>query len=222
MKNLFLIFFSLSFFSSEAQQLPEGFVHVEKVIPDIVLDMRYFGKDNFTGRPVPGYEKPTAILTEPAAKALAKIQQELENEGYCLKIFDAYRPQRAVDSFVDWAKAEEDTLMKQEFYPKVAKKDLFSLGYIASKSGHSRGSTVDLTIIDAQTQQELDMGSPYDLFDPISHHDASESTPEQQKNRQLLKKVMKKHGFVPYPKEWWHYTYQPESFPETYFDFPVK
>ena len=222
MKILFLTFFFLTFFSSEAQQLPEGFVHVKEVVPDIVLEMRYFGKNNFTGRPIPGYEKPTAILTEPAAKALAKVQEELENKGYCLKIFDAYRPQRAVNSFVDWARAEDDTLMKGKFYPEVAKKDLFSLGYIASQSGHSRGSTVDLTIIDAETQEELDMGSPYDLFDPVSHHNASVVTAEQLENRQLLKNVMEKYGFVAYPKEWWHYTYKPEPFPETYFDFPVK
>lgn len=202
--------------------LPEGFVYIKNVIPDIELEMRYFGNNNFIGTPIPGYEAGKAILTKPAAEALANVHKELQNRGYCLKIFDAYRPQRAVDYFIEWARDEADTLMKNHFYPEVKKRDLFSLGYIASKSGHSRGSTVDLTIIDAATGKEVDMGAPYDFFGIISHHDTDKIAPDQRQRRQLLKNVMKKHGFHSYPKEWWHYTFMPEPFPNTFFDFPVK
>ena len=145
-------------------QLPEGFVYVKELIPDIVLDIRYAGSHNFVGKPIRGYKQPSAILSKPATEALHEVQQELENVGYCLKIFDAYRPQRAVNHFMEWAKTENDTLMKREFYPDIDKKDLFDLGYIATKSGHSRGSTVDLTLIDANTGEELNMGGTYDFF----------------------------------------------------------
>lgn len=202
--------------------LPKGFVYVKDVIPDIELEMRYFGNNNFVGNPIPGYEAEKAILSKPAAVALANVQQELQNQGYCLKIFDAYRPQQAVDFFIKWARDEGDTLKKSQFYPEVDKRDLFSLGYIASKSGHSRGSTVDLTLIDAQTGKEVDMGAAYDFFGIISHHDTDKITPEQRERRQLLKKVMQKQGFHSYPKEWWHYTFLPEPYPNTFFDFPVK
>lgn len=220
----FLIIFCLSFFCGNAQtsSLPEGFVYIKDIIPDVVLDVRYAGSNNFIGKPIEGYLRPKVIISAPAAKALKSVQEELKSKGYCLKVFDAYRPQRAVNHFIKWAKNVEDTVMKQQFYPNVDKKDLFSSGYIASRSGHSRGSTVDLTIIDANTGKEVDMGSSYDLFDDISHHNSPRITPEQQKNREILKETMRKYGFTPYPQEWWHYTYQPEPHPEKYFDFVVE
>jgi D-alanyl-D-alanine dipeptidase len=183
--------------------------------------MCYAGSNNFIGKPIEGYMKPKAILTKPAAEALKKVQAELENQGYCLKIFDAYRPQRAVDHFIEWAVKPGDTLMKNQFYPEVIKKELFNLGYLASRSGHSRGSTLDLTLIDVKSGKEVDMGGNYDFFGEISHHKYSGITPKQKKNRELLKKAMTKYGFRPYAKEWWHYTFQPEPFPDTYFDFVV-
>ena len=224
MYRIILLLAGLFFFSSSFEQkgdLPEGFAYVKTLIPDIMLEMRYGGSNNFLGRPVTGYEEPHAILTLPAAEALVKVQQELKEKGYCLKIFDAYRPQRAVNQFVKWSKNTEDTIMKKEYYPQQEKRNLFNLGYIASRSGHSRGSTVDLTLIDASTGQEINMGSSYDFFGNISHHNSPLITKEQKENRELLKNVMMKYGFQPYWKEWWHYTYQPEPFPDTYFDFVI-
>lgn len=209
-------------FQAQEKSIPEGFVYLDQKIPGIVYDIRYAGSNNFMGRPVKGYKKAQAILSEEAANALAKVQAELIQKDLMLKVFDAYRPQHAVDHFVDWARKENDTLMKARFYPKVPKNRLFQLGYIASKSGHSRGSTIDLTIIDAETCEEIDMGSPYDFFGDISHHDSREVNETQKRNRQLLKNVMMKHGFWPYPEEWWHYTFKPEPYPDTYFDFPVE
>ena len=205
----------------KAQEIPEGFVHIDEVIPDIVYEIRYAGQHNFVGKPIRGYEKPQAILSKPAANALAKVQQELIQKDFMLKVFDAYRPQRAVNHFIEWAREEGDTLMKQEFYPEVAKSDLFQLGYIASKSGHSRGSTVDLTMIHVGNCKNVDMGGAYDFFGDISHHSA-QVTPEQKKNRELLRLTMRKYGFRSYSEEWWHYTYDMEPYPEIYFDFPVR
>ena len=225
MKSLtYLLIFIISISSSLAQQnrLQEGFVYVKEKIPNIKLEIRYAGSDNFIGKPVNAYNKPVAILTEEAANALEKAQKDLMEQGYCLKIFDAYRPQTAVNHFIEWARKPEDTLTKQQFYPNIAKKDLFQLGYIATKSGHSRGSTIDLTIIDAQTGKEIDMGSNYDFFGDISHHSTNKITEEQKANRSLLKRIMIKNGFRPYPEEWWHYTLRNEPYPKTYFDFPVQ
>ncbi len=225
MKSLtYLLIFLISLSSGLAQEkkMPDGFVYVKDQIPDIKLNIRYAGSNNFIGKPVNAYNKPVAILTQEATDALEKVQKDLMSEGYCLKIFDAYRPQTAVNHFMEWARNPGDTLTKQKFYPKVAKKDLFQLGYIATKSGHSRGSTIDLTIIDAQTEQEVDMGSTYDFFGDISHHSTDKITKEQKANRSLLKRIMIKNGFRPYPEEWWHYTLRNEPFPETYFDFPVQ
>ncbi len=218
---MFLTFFFANN-TKQASVLPEDFVYVKQVIPDILEEIRYAGKHNFMGRPVNAYHEPKAILSKPAATALKKVQEELLQEGYCLKIFDAYRPQSAVDNFVSWAKIETDTLAKQEFYPEVRKKNLFSKGYIATRSGHSRGSTVDLTIVDAGTEEELDMGSPFDFFGSISHHNSQKVSRKQKANRQLLKNVMSRHGFRSYSEEWWHYTLRDEPYPETYFDFPVE
>jgi D-alanyl-D-alanine dipeptidase len=219
---LLILTFLISTNKNQQNQLPEGFVYVKELIPDIALEIRYAGTHNFVGKPIRGYKQSRAILSIPAAKALYKVQQDLENIGYCLKIFDAYRPQRAVNHFMEWAKIENDTLMKGEFYPDIDKKELFELGYIATKSGHSRGSTVDLTLIDANTGEELNMGGSYDFFGEISHHETSQITPTQKQNRELLKSIMSKQGFRPYPQEWWHYTLRMEPYPETYFDFEVR
>ncbi|MDT0676616.1 M15 family metallopeptidase [Autumnicola musiva] len=224
MKAIIFIVIISCFSGSYAQYavLPENFVYVEKAVPGIMQEIRYAGKHNFTGRTVQSYNAPVAILTKAAAKALCKVQEELLNEGYCLKIFDAYRPQSAVNNFVEWAKNEEDTVAKNVYYPEVKKSKLFQKGYIASRSGHSRGSTVDLTIVDADTGEELDMGSPYDFFGSISHHNSNKPSKKQQANRELLKNVMNKYGFRPYSEEWWHYTLRNEPYPDTYFDFPVE
>ena len=217
-----IFLFLIGCFSVNSQKLPEGFVYIDEVIPDVIYDIRYAGNHNFIGKPIAGYEKPQAILSEPAAEALAKVQKELIQKDYMLKVFDAYRPQRAVDEFVEWARDESDTLMKHEFYPDVAKRNLFELGYIASKSGHSRGSTVDLTIVHVENCEEVDMGGPYDFFGEISHHASQKISPEQKKNREILRLAMRKYGFRSYSEEWWHYTYDAEPYPDTYFNFPVR
>jgi len=219
---LLILTFLIGTNKNSQDPLPEGFVYVKELIPDIALDIRYAGSYNFVGKPIRGYKQPRAILSKPAAEALQEVQLELENIGYCLKIFDAYRPQRAVNHFMEWAKIENDTSMKREFYPDIDKKDLFDLGYIATKSGHSRGGTVDLTLIDANTGEELNMGGTYDFFGEISHHDTSQITPSQKQNRELLKRTMSKHGFRSYAQEWWHYTLRMEPYPDTYFDFEVE
>lgn len=200
----------------------DDFDLVKNQIPTIELEVRYIGNHNFTGRPVVGYEQPVVYLTKQATTALQKVQEELKLQGLGLKIFDGFRPQMAVDSFEVWAKDVNDTIAKQEFYPDVDKRDLFTLGYIASKSGHSRGSTVDVTIINLQTKQELDMGSAFDFFGVISHQDTPLITPEQKANRLILKQAMLKQGFKEYQEEWWHFTLIDEPFPNTYFNFPVK
>lgn len=225
MKALFrfvIIFITGYCYPFQQAKLPENFVYIDQVIPDIILDMRYAGNNNFIGKPITGYLEPKAILTKPAAKALQKVQLELEDMGYCLKIYDAYRPQRAVDQFVEWARNPGDTLMKNQFYPEEKKKDLFNRGFLASRSGHSRGSTLDLTLVEVVTGKEVDMGGAYDFFGEVSRHNYPHVTSTQKKNRELLKNIMSKYGFRPYPKEWWHYTYREEPFPETYFDFPVE
>jgi len=225
MKSLsFLLIFIISINTGLAQEksLPEGFIYLKDEIPDIELEIRYAGSNNFIGKKVNSYIKPVAIISKPAAEALKKVQEDLMAEGYCLKVFDAYRPQTAVNHFIEWAGKPEDTLTKQQFYPDIDKKDLFQLGYIATKSGHSRGSTIDLTIIDAETGKELDMGSSYDFFGDISHHNTTKINKHQKAMRSLLKRIMIKNGFRPYPEEWWHYTLRNEPHPDTYFDFPVK
>lgn len=213
----------LTLFSCKTdEQLPKDFAYIHQEIPSIVLDIRYAGNDNFVGRPIVGYQKNVAILSAKATAALKNVQLELNQQGLGLKIFDAYRPQQAVSSFEIWAKDFADTLAKKTYYPDIDKKDLFTLGYIASKSGHTRGSTVDLTLIDLNTKQELDMGSPFDFFGTISHHNTDFISIEQKKNREILRVTMLKHGFKEYAEEWWHYTLIDEPFPETYFDFVVK
>jgi len=202
--------------------LPDGFVYISDVIPSAFLEIRYFSDDNFVGAVIDGYEAPKAILTEEAAEALRQAADALFEQGYYIKIFDAYRPQRAVDHFVRWSKDIEDTKMKEKYYPDLDKAVLFELGYIAENSSHSRGSTVDLTLVDASTGEELDMGSGFDFFGDISNHGTELITEDQEKNRNILRDAMVEAGFEIYPEEWWHYTLKDEPYPDTYFDFPVK
>ena len=222
MKKLLLLFLSLHILSSCAQKLPEDFVYLQDIDSTIQKELRYLGNHNFIGKPIDGYKTNTVIVSKPTAKALYKIQQELVKKNLSLKIFDAYRPQQAVNHFVRWARVLNDTLMKQEFYPNVPKRELFKRGYIASKSGHTRGSTVDLTIVNTKTGKELDMGSPYDFFGEQSHPFYKNITPTQKKNRLLLRKIMLANGFKPYDNEWWHFTLRNEPFPKTYFNFPIE
>jgi D-alanyl-D-alanine dipeptidase len=205
-----------------AQPLPEGFVYLDDVIPGVKLEMRYYTENNFTGRRVDGYLKPRCIITEPAAQALKNVQNDLLAFGLELKIFDAYRPRMAVDNFARWAADIKDTKMKKEYSPDVDKSTLFKDGYIASKSGHTRGSTVDLTIIQSDSGKELDMGGTFDFFGPVSWPDSTLAPADKRANRLLLRTLMIKYGFKPYEKEWWHFTLANEPFPKTYFNFPVE
>ncbi|VAV86272.1 D-Ala-D-Ala dipeptidase [hydrothermal vent metagenome] len=203
-------------------QLPQGFVYVNDLIPSIHVELRYFGSNNFMGNPIEGYHREVAILSKQAAIALKNVQNELQQYNLSVKIYDSYRPQRAVNHFIRWARNLNDTLNKQEYYPNVMKQHLFKEGYIAARSGHSRGSTLDMTLVDIKTGQPLDMGSPYDFFGNISWVDFKNLTAQQLANRMLIQTIMRKHGFMHYPKEWWHFTLRNEPFPETYFDFPVN
>lgn len=229
-----------------ADQMPDTFVHIEEIIPDALLDIRYFGEHNFLGVRVDGYLAPTCILTRQAAQALAGVQKDLAPFSMTLKIYDCYRPQQAVDHFVRWAKDINDTKTKKEFYPTVDKRHLFRDGYIAERSSHSRGSTVDLTIVPLSApiqpaykagqpltecylpagvrfaDNSLDMGTGFDCFHELSHPENKNLGPQQRSYRLLLKTLMEKHGFRNYDKEWWHFTLVNEPYPETYFNFPVK
>ena len=205
-----------------AADLPPGFVDLARVAPTIALDLRYAGSHNFVGEPIEGYAKARAILSHPAAAALARVQEELAPFGLGLLVYDAYRPQRAVDHFVRWAANHEDLRMKAEFYPRVEKARLFELGYIAEKSGHSRGSTVDLTLISLADGTPLEMGSPWDFFDPVSWPADATISASARAHRLLLRALMVRHGFRPYEKEWWHFTLENEPFPESYFDVPLE
>jgi len=201
---------------------PSGFVLLADFVPNIIQEIRYYSTYNFIGDRIDGYEEPCAILTKEAARSLKSAAAELNVQGYRMKVFDAYRPARAVKSFVLWGIEDQDIRMKPYFYPDLEKQELFARGYIASRSSHSRGSTVDLTLLNMNTGKELDMGSPFDLFSPISHPDCREITEEQFENRMILQKVMIRNGFVPIDCEWWHFTLEDEPYPDTYFDFPVS
>ena len=210
-------------FAADSHALPDGFVYIEDAIADIVVELKYATGDNFVGQPIDGYRHGHAILSEPAAAALAEVQDALRPFGLGLKVFDGYRPQRAVNHFVRWGRDFDDQRTKHRYYPDVSKQDLFTEGFVASQSGHSRGSTVDLTVVyrdEAGMLHELDMGSPYDFFGPISWTASPGVTAQQRANRALLQSVMVTHGFNPYGKEWWHFTLGNEPYPETYFDFP--
>ncbi|CAL9393859.1 M15 family metallopeptidase [Streptomyces griseomycini] len=225
---------------------PKDFVALSSVDPTILQEMRYFTPHNFVGEPIDGYRQPLCILTRPAARALHTAQRKLLRQGYSLKVYDCYRPQRAVDHFVRWAKDLDDQAMKAEFYPNVDKSRLFADGYIAEKSGHSRGSTVDLTLVKLPARptrpyhpgqplapcfapederfpdNSVDMGTGYDCFDTLSHTLDPRVQGEQRANRLLLKDTLESLGFVNLAEEWWHYTFTPEPHPDTYFDFPVS
>ena len=224
--SVVIVFLSFTTKTAETTMIPpplhEDFVYVTDLIPKIKVDLRYFGSNNFIGRPISGYNQPKCVLTKEAALALQKVQDGLERLGFGLMIYDAYRPQTAVKNMMEWAQDESDTVMKAQYYPNVDKKDLFNLGYIAEKSGHSRGSTVDLTIISLTTGKILNMGSPYDLFDEKSHIDYQYVTKNQRALRLLLRRRMETEGFKSYDKEWWHFTLENEPFPDTYFDFPIE
>lgn len=199
---------------------PPAFVDAGTAIPGLVVDMRYFGTSNFVGSRVDGYEAPVCVLTQQAATALAAVQRDLKARGLGLKVFDCYRPKTAVAHFVRWAR-DGDNSTKAEFYPHVAKGNLFREGYIASRSGHSRGSTVDLTLVTLPGEEELDMGTPFDFLSPQSGQHGKVSA-EARANRKLLADAMRARGFIPYDKEWWHFTLRNEPFPNSYFDFPVR
>ncbi len=239
-------FSCFSFASHGANKMPDNFVDIKTVIPDVQLDIRYFGPHNFLGEKVDGYLAPKCFLTKEAAMALSKVQKELEQFSLTLKIYDCYRPQHAVDHFVRWAKDIDDTKTRKEFYPTVDKRNLFKDGYIADKSSHSRGSTVDLTIVSLPVvpqekytpgqelyecylpqdkrfgDNSIDMATGFDCFHELSHTH-NKSIPAQQRiNRMLLKSLMEKYGFKNYDLEWWHYTLKNEPYPNTYFNFPVE
>ena len=219
------------------------FVVLTDAVPDAILEIRYYGSYNFVGARIDGYEEPTALLTKKAAQALRAVSDDVIAQGYRLKIYDAYRPQKGVDHFVRWAEDLSDTRMKPYFYPDLDKSVLFDQEYIMLKSGHTRGSTVDLTLFDMATEKEVDMGGTFDWFGPESHPDFcgnpdtgeytgdnSKSpavpkrsiTPEQFENRMILRRAMLSHGFKPLDTEWWHFTLADEPFPDTYFTFPVR
>lgn len=210
------------------------FVMLTDAVPDAILEIRYFGTYNFVGKRIDGYEQPTALLTRQAADSLRAVSDDVMRLGYRLKIYDAYRPQKAVDHFVRWATAVEDTLMKRYFYPNLDKSVLFEQDYIAEKSGHTRGSTVDLTLFDMATEKELDMGGTFDWFGHESHPDFGGNpetgvympndsiTAEQFAHRMILRNAMLRHGFKALDSEWWHFTLKNEPFPDTYFTFPVR
>ena len=197
-------------------------VDIEAIAPSIVVEMRYFGSDNFVGRPIDGYLAPKCLLSEPAAEALGKAQEEFEAFGLSIKVFDCYRPQPAVDHFMRWTRDANDIAKKAEFYPDIQKSRLVPDGYIAERSGHSRASTVDLSLVVTATVEELDMGSAWDYFDVMSHTENNSVSLEARRNRLLLRSVLHKHGFDNYSAEWWHFTLRNEPFPETYFSHPVK
>jgi D-alanyl-D-alanine dipeptidase len=220
---LYLIcFISILVSFNQKQTLPEGFVYAKTVIPDLDVELRYYTINNFVGDTIDSYRANTLIITKATAEKLKLVQEELQQQNLCLKVYDGYRPQGAVNHFIRWAKNLNDTLKKQQFYPDVEKRNLFRAGYIASRSGHSRGSTLDLTLTDGHTGDPLDMGSPYDFFGERSWLDYKNLTEAQKGNRHLLQTVMLKHNFINYPKEWWHFTLRWEPFPDTYFDFEIE
>ncbi len=201
---------------------PSGFVLLADYVPHIIQEIRYYSSYNFIGERIDGYEEPCALLTIEAARALKAVSNEALVQGYCLKVFDAYRPACAVKQFVLWGIEDQDIRMKSYFYPELEKQELFSKGYIAKQSSHSRGSAVDLTLLDMKTGKELDMGGPFDLFSEVSHPDSRGVTAEQFENRMLLQHLMLRSGFSPISCEWWHFSLRDEPYPDTYFNFPVS
>jgi zinc D-Ala-D-Ala dipeptidase len=209
-------------FSRPALALPEGFVHLSESVPLAREEARYATADNFVGRSVDGYRCARVVLSRPAAEALAGVARELAPFGLGIKVFDGYRPQAAVDDFVRWAADLGNQGTKPRYYPGVAKEHLFRDGYIAAKSGHSRGSTVDLTLVNLADGAELSMGTPFDFFGPESWPDHPGIPAAERAHRLLLRQVMTRHGFRPLKEEWWHFTLENEPYPDRYFNFPVE
>ena len=209
-------------YQREVELNTSGFVLVSDYVPAVIQEIRYYSTYNFVGDRIDGYEQPCAILTKEAARALKGISNKLNVMGYRIKVFDAYRPATAVKHFTLWGVDDLDLRMKPFFYPNLEKQELFRKGYIASKSTHSRGSTVDLTLLDMKTGKEVDMGSPFDYFSELSHPDYKGVTKEQYENRMFLQDMMVRGGFEPIDCEWWHFTLRDEPYPDTYFDFPVS
>ena len=208
--------------TSHDVNVPDNFIYLTELIPNVRFDLRYYSDDNFIGQPIPGYHSNVMIVTLQAALALKKVQHELAYSHFALKFFDGYRPQAAVDYFIRWANDPEDLRMKEIYYPNVDKDELIPKGFIAEKSSHSRGSTVDVTIISMENGSELDMGTPFDLFDQKSWPSDTTVSIQQRANRQLLRSVMSKHGFIGLEEEWWHFTLRDEPYPDSYFNFLVK
>ena len=214
----------------QAQHIHAGFVDAGTVVEGLVVDMHYFGEDNFVGARIDGYEGARCLLSRPAAAALARVQQDLAPQGFGLKVFDCYRPTRAVAHFVRWARDIKDVKRKADFYPDVDKRDLFRLGYISNRSGHSRGSSVDLTLVRKQQGQppvevapvEVDMGTRFDFFGVQSWPSSKAVSAEARASRKILATAMRRGGFTPYDKEWWHFTLRGEPYPNSYFNFLVK
>ncbi len=221
LKILFFIFL-VNIHRISVSALPEGFVYINDIAPDIILEPRYYSEYNFVGKRIEEYNSPAIIMAEQAAKALKRVSDKLKEEGYTLKIWDAYRPQRAVDHFVRWAKDPKEVKMKNDFFPNVDKDKLMEPGYIAEHSAHTRGSAVDITIVNLSTNLEVDMGCSFDFFGKIAWHGSELVTKEQAENRKKLREVMEEEGFEAYLNEWWHYTLKNEPFPDKYFDFPVE
>jgi len=207
-----------------AKDIPDNFVELKKYIPSINLDMRYFTADNFVGARIDGYKSPKALLSVQAANALRNVQSELAIFGLGLKIYDAYRPQQAVDHFIRWARDPNDIKMKSDYYPEVDKENLFKEGYLIDKSSHSRGSAIDASIVSLHKTdpKELDMGTNWDFFGSDSWPHSFTVTPQQRANRMFLYQMMRKHGFKPHEKEWWHFTLENEPYPNQYFDTPIQ
>ena len=214
---LFFTFNSILFNNN----LEDGFVYLKDIDHSVIVDLKYYSSENFTGQLVEGYHSNTAILTNEAALALSNAQDDFNKLGYSLILFDAYRPQRAVDFFVQWSKNQNDTINKRTYYPNIKKPELFKLGYIAYKSGHSRGSTVDVSLVEISTNKELDMGTIFDYFGVESHTFSDDITEKQKSNRLILYEIMSNNGFKNYSKEWWHFTLKNEPY-QKYFDFLVK
>ena len=217
-RSIYLVLFFINYSCSN---LPEGFVYINDLDNRINIDLRYSTENNFTGKVIDGYRSNKAIISAEAAMALIQVQNDLDQMNFSLKIFDAYRPQMSVNYFINWSNDPLDTINKSIYYPKIKKSELFPLGYIAERSGHSRGSTVDLTIVDNTTFKELDMGTPYDFFGPESATNFIGITDKQRSNRLLLLETMTRNGFKNYSKEWWHYTLKEEPFND-YFNFVIE
>jgi D-alanyl-D-alanine dipeptidase len=220
MGRFLAVLLSLVPIAALAQERPAAFVDAATVVPGLAVEMRYFTDNNFVGRRVDGYEKPVCLLTRQAAEALAEVARDVAPRGLRLKVFDCYRPVRAVAHFLRWARAINDIKTKQTFYPDMEKRQLFSDGYISSRSGHSRGSTLDVTLVDASG--ELDMGTPFDFLSTRSNTLDPSVSAQAHRNRMILAAAMSTRGFRPYEKEWWHFTLRGEPFRDTYFDFPVR